>query len=88
MYTNCPDSGSSVSNVDSSSSFSQLNSSIEIFSRLPVTSVGPTCSSSCFFFPLFQRACSPPSLAHREALPPQDSLWAPNTSWQIRRYPF
>ena len=50
MYTTSCCSGSSVPNVDPLPSLSQLNSSIEIFSRLPVFSVGSTCSSSCFCF--------------------------------------
>ena len=45
MYTTSCWSGSSVSSVDVSASLSQLISSIEIFSRLLVSSVGPTCSS-------------------------------------------
>ena len=48
MYTTSCCSGSSVPNVDPSPSLSQLNSSIEIFSQLPVFSVGSACSSSCF----------------------------------------
>ena len=50
MYTICCCSGSSHSNVGPSPSLSQLNSSIEIFSQLPIFSVGSTCSSSCFCF--------------------------------------
>ena len=50
MYTISCCSGSSVPNVDPPPSFSQLNSSIEIFSQLPVSSVGSTCSSSCFCY--------------------------------------
>ena len=50
MYTNCCCSCYSVSNVDPLPSLSQLNSSIKIFSWLPVYSVGSTCSSSCFLF--------------------------------------
>ena len=50
MYTTSCCSGSSAPNVNPSSSLSQLNSSFEIFSRLPVFSVGSTCSSSCFCF--------------------------------------
>ena len=53
MYTTCCCLGYSVSNVDLSSSLSQLNSLIEFFSRLPVFSVGWTCSSSCFSFSVF-----------------------------------
>ena len=53
MYTNSCCSVSCVSSVDPLSSLSQLNSSIEIFSRLPVFRVGLTCSSSCFDFSVF-----------------------------------
>ena len=89
MYTNCCCSCYSVSNVDLLPSLSQLNSSIKIFSWLPVYSVGSTCSSSCFFvFPSFRRVSWPPSPVPREALLPQDSLWTPNTSSLIRHYPF
>ena len=88
MYTISCCSGSSVPNVDPSPSRSQLNSSIEIFSQLPVFSVGSTCSSSCFCFLLFQRVCSPPSLVPRDVLFPPNSLWTPNTSSLIRHYPF
>ena len=53
MYTISSCSGSSVSNVDPLSSFSQLNSLIEFFSQAPVFSVGSTWSSSCFGFSIF-----------------------------------
>ena len=53
MYTICCWSPSSISNVDPSASLSQLNSSIEIFSQLPVSNVGLTCSSPCFYFSIF-----------------------------------
>ena len=53
MYTTSCWSGSSVSSVDASASLSQLNSSIEIFSRLLVSSVGLTCSSPCVCFSVF-----------------------------------
>ena len=53
MYTNSCCSVSCVYNVDPSSSLSQLNSLIKIFSWLPVFRVGSICSSSCFDFSLF-----------------------------------
>ena len=68
MYTIPCYSGSSISNVDPLSSLSQLNSSIEIFSQLLVSGVGPTCSSPCFCFSASATVSSLPSLVPREAL--------------------
>ena len=68
MYTNSCCSVSCVSSVDLLSSLSQLNSSIEIFSWLPVFRVGLTCSSSCLIFASFQWVSLLYSLIPCEAL--------------------
>ena len=68
MYTNSCCYVSCVSSVHPSSSVSQVNSSIEIFSQLPVFRVGLTCSSLSFGFCVFWTVFSPFFLIQYEAV--------------------
>ena len=80
MYTNCCWAISSVSSFNVSSSIPQLNSSIKIFSQLPVCSVELTCSSSSF---VFASLCQLSLLDHQslcKALLPESLLNFPSTS--------
>ena len=88
MHTICGCSVSCVSSVDPSSSVSQLNSSIEFFSQLPIFRVGSTCSSSSFGFCIFSVGSLLHSLILHEALSLGSPSILPNTSLQFRFFIF